>query len=114
MKFTQKIVIITPLLLTLYFLWSPPVKAYSVCGLKKEAASFQTKSYLITICPGEASYQMIIIYPDGTGYKRIPVQKEDNKFKGSDEQHNYIIDNKKLIIGTDGQDPVKEKVIKFR
>ncbi|WP_049802569.1 hypothetical protein [Gloeothece verrucosa] len=36
--------------------------AHSVCGLKREEASFKTKSYLITICPGEASFQLILTY----------------------------------------------------
>lgn len=92
----------------------PPVNAHSVCGLKAEEASFRTKSYLITICLGEASYQMVITYHDGTGYKRIPVQKEGNKFRGSDEQHNYIIDSRQLIIGTDGKDPIREQVIRSK
>jgi len=110
MKFPPKI--ITVLLFTLPLLSTQPVNAYSVCGLKREEASFKTKSYLITICPGEASYQMIITYPDGTGYKRISAQKEGNKYRGSTQDHNYIIDPKQLIIGTDGQDPLKEKVVK--
>lgn len=91
-----------------------PTKAHSVCGLKAEEASFRTQSYLITICPGEASFQMIVTYPDGTGYKRIPVQQEGDQFRGSDEQHNYIIDSRQLIIGTDGEDPIRERVTQFR
>lgn len=91
-----------------------PANAYGVCGLEAEAASFRTKSYLITICLGEASYQMAITYPDGTGYKLIPVQKEGNKFRGADEQHNYMIDSRQLIIGTDGENPIREQVIESK
>jgi hypothetical protein len=87
-----------------------PAKAHSVCGLKPEEASFRTQSYLITICLGEASFQMILTYHDGTGYKRIPVQQEGDKFRGSDGQHNYIIDSRNLVIGTDGKDPIRERV----
>jgi hypothetical protein len=85
--------------------------AYSVCGTKREMASFKTESYLITICPGEASLQLILTYHDGTGYKRIPVQEEGQKYRGSDGNQNYIIDKKQLIIGTDGEEPVRESVI---
>ena len=88
--------------------------AFSVCGLSREHASFKTKSYLITICSGEASLQMVKIYHDGTGYQRIPVQKEGKKFRGSDDQHNYILDSKQLLIGTDGEQPVIEKVIQYK
>jgi hypothetical protein len=83
----------------------------SVCGLTREYAFFKTKNYLITICVGEASFQMIKLFHDGTGYQRIPVQKEGNKFRGSDDKHNYILDSKQLLIGTDGKPPVIEKVI---
>jgi hypothetical protein len=58
----------------------------SVCGLSREYAFFKTKNYLITICVGEASFQMIKLFHDGTGYQRIPVQKEGNKFIGSDRK----------------------------
>jgi hypothetical protein len=88
--------------------------AYSVCGTKREAAAFKTKSYLITICPGEASFQLILTYHNGTGYKRIPVQKEGNKYRGSDGKNNYIIDRNQLIIGTDGEDPIREAVIEAK
>jgi hypothetical protein len=91
-----------------------PAIAYSVCGTKREAATFKTKSYLITICPGEASFQLILTYHDGTGYKRIPVQKEGNKYRGSDGKNNYIIDQNQLIIGTDGEDPIREAVIEAK
>ena len=83
----------------------------SVCGLTREYAFFKTKNYLITICVGEASFQMIKLFHDGTGYQRIPVQKEGNKFRGSDDQHNYILDSRQLLIGTDGKPPVIERVI---
>ena len=83
----------------------------SVCGLSREYAFFKTKNYLITICVGEASFQMIKLFHDGTGYQRIPVQKEGNKFIGSDDKHNYILDSRQLLIGTDGEPPVIEKVI---
>jgi hypothetical protein len=83
----------------------------SVCGLTREYAFFKTKNYLITICVGEASFQMIKLFHDGTGYQRIPVQKEGNKFIGSDDKHNYILDSRQLLIGTDGEPPVIERVI---
>lgn len=83
----------------------------SVCGLSRREAFFKTKSYLITICVGEASLQMIKLFHDGTGYQRIPVQKEGNKFRGSDDKHNYILDSRQLLIGTDGKPPVIERVI---
>ena len=82
----------------------------SVCGLTREYAFFKTKNYLITICVGEASFQMIKLFHDGTGYQRIPVQKEGNKFIGSDDKHNYILDSRQLLIGTDGEPPVIERV----
>lgn len=85
--------------------------AFSVCGTRKERATFKTKSYLITICPGEASYQLILTFHDGTGYQRIPVQQEGRKFRGSDGKHNYIIDRQQFIIGTDGEQPIRESVI---
>ena len=88
-----------------------PAQAYSVCGIKGEEASFKTQTYLVTICLGEASYQMIITYPDGTGYKKIPVQREGAKFRGTDGQHNYIIDQQTFVIGTDGEPPIRERVI---
>ncbi|MBR8826290.1 MAG: hypothetical protein DSM107014_00045 [Gomphosphaeria aponina SAG 52.96 = DSM 107014] len=86
--------------------------AFSVCGLQGEEAYFKTDSYLITICLGEASYQMIITYHDGTGYQRIPAQREGALFRGSDSQHNYIIDSNTFVIGTDGEPPIRERVIK--
>lgn len=88
--------------------------AYSVCGITREAASFKTKNYLITICHGEASFQLILTYHDGTGYKRIPVQKEGSKYRGSDGKNNYIIDRNQLIIGTDGEPPIREAVIESK
>ena len=88
--------------------------AYSVCGLRPEAAAFKTKSYLITICLGEASYQLILMYHDGTGYKRVPVQREGSKFRGTDGQQNYIIDRQQFVIGTDGKEPIRERVLTSR
>jgi len=88
--------------------------AFSVCGLSREHASFKTKSYLITICSGEASLQMVKTFWDGTGYQRIPVQREGRLFRGSDDRHNYILDSRQLLIGTDGEKPVIEKVIQRR
>ena len=38
--------------------FSQKASAFSVCGLTREYASFKTKSYLITVCVGEASFQM--------------------------------------------------------
>jgi hypothetical protein len=94
--------------------FSQRASAFSVCGLSREHASFKTKSYLITICSGEASLQMIKTFWDGTGYQRIPVQKEGRLFRGSDDRHNYILDSRQLLIGTDGEKPVIEKVIQRR
>ncbi|WP_013334377.1 hypothetical protein [Gloeothece verrucosa] len=90
------------------------VEAHSVCGLKKETAAFKTKSYLVTICPGEASFQLILTYHDGTGYKRIPVQQEGRRFRGSDGKNNYIIDRQVFVIGTDGKQPIREVVLESR
>lgn len=94
--------------------FSQRASAFSVCGLSREHASFKTKSYLITICSGEASLQMVKTFWDGTGYQRIPVQKEGRLFRGSDDRHNYILDSRQLLIGTDGEKPVIEKVIQRR
>lgn len=88
--------------------------AFSVCGINREEASFKTKSYLITICRGEATFQMVMTYWDGTGYRKIPVQKEGRKFRGSDGKNNFIIDSRQLIIGTDGEQPVRESVIQSK
>ncbi len=93
---------------------SQPAIAFSVCGINREEASFKTKSYLVTICRGEASFQMVMTYWDGTGYRKIPVQKEGRKFRGSDGKNNFIIDSKQLIIGTDGEQPVRENVIQSK
>lgn len=87
---------------------------YSVCGMKGEIASFKTRSYLITICPGEASLHLILMYHDGTGYKRIPVEESGDKFRGSDGKNNFIIDRRQLVIGTDGEVPIRESVIEFK
>ncbi len=94
--------------------FSQKASAFSVCGLTREYASFKTKSYLITVCVGEASFQMIKMYHDGTGYQRITVQKEGKIFRGSDDQHNYILDSRQLLIGTDGEPPVIERVIQSK
>jgi hypothetical protein len=53
---------------------------------------------------------MIITYPDGTGYQRIPVQQEGNLFRGTDGKRNYIIDSRNLVIGIDGEPPIRERV----
>ncbi len=90
------------------------VLAHSVCGLKSEVASFRTSTYLITVCPGEASYQMILMFPDGTGYQKIPTQRQGNRFNGSDGKHNYIIDRQTFIIGTDGEPPIRQAVTRAR
>lgn len=94
--------------------FSQKASAFSVCGLSRQHASFKTKSYLITICSGEASLQMVKTFWDGTGYQRIPVQREGRLFRGSDDRHNYILDSRQLLIGTDGEKPVIEKVIQRR
>jgi len=94
--------------------FSQKADAFSVCGLSREHASFKTKSYLITICSGEASLQMVKTFWDGTGYQRIPVEREGRKFRGSDDRHNYILDSKQLLIGTDGEKPVIEKVLQHK
>jgi hypothetical protein len=115
-KFSQVTAILLFLTITITFEVNSPSSAiaYSVCGTKREAASFKTKSYLITICPGEASFQLILTYHDGTGYKRIPVQKEGKKYRGSDGKNNYIIDRNQLIIGTDGEEPIREAVVEAK
>jgi|GEM_PF-1491347 len=88
--------------------------AFSVCGLQQPEANFKTNSYLITICRGEATYQMIITFHDGTGYQRIPVEREGSLFRGSDGQHNYIVDSSRFVIGTDGEQPITEQVIESK
>lgn len=85
--------------------------AFSVCGLQEPEATYRTETRLITICIGEASFQLIMTYLDGTGYTRIPVIQEGDLFRGSDGQHNYIIDNNTFVIGTDGEPPIRERVI---
>ncbi|MDM9380615.1 hypothetical protein QUB80_07835 [Chlorogloeopsis sp. ULAP01] len=90
---------------------TPKAKAYGVCGLKTPEAQFKTAKHLVTICPGEASFQMIITYHDGSGYKRMAATRRGDRFSGSDAQHNYIIDSKRFIIGTDGKEPIRENVI---
>ena len=88
--------------------------AFSVCGLEQPQATFKTTKRLISICRGEASFQMVITFYDGTGYQRIPVQREKNQFRGTDGQHNYIVNNREFIIGTDGEPPQREKVLQSR
>lgn len=91
------------------------VMAHSVCGLRNEVASFRTSTYLITICPGEASLQMVLTFPDGTGYQILPAERDGNRFRGSsDGKRNYIVDRQTLIIGTDGEPPVRQKVTRAR
>ncbi len=84
--------------------------AFSVCGLRREEATFRTKSYLVTICRGEASFQLIMTYHDGTGYRRVPVVQEGRKFRGSEGGNNFIIDRNTFVIGTDGKEPIRESV----
>ncbi|MEA5571943.1 hypothetical protein [Calothrix sp. UHCC 0171] len=98
------VVLITGALIT------PEAKAASVCGEKTPEAKFRTTGHLVTICPGEASFQMVITYHDGSGYIRVPANREGGKFSGSDGKHNYIIDSRKFIIGTDGEQPKTENV----
>ncbi len=88
--------------------------AYSVCGLRTQIASFKTNSYLITICPGEASFQLILTYHDGTGYTKIPVEQDGKRYRGSDGKRNYIIDPQQFVIGIDGEQPFRESVIESR
>lgn len=97
--------------ITTFAVAQPPANAFSVCGLITPERSFKTESRLITICRGEATFQMIITFHDGTGYQRIPVQQEGNLFRGTDGQHNYIIDDQTFVIGTDGEPPIRERVI---
>lgn len=91
--------------------FSLPAGAFSVCGLAPEEASFKTENHLITICLGEASFQMVITYHDGTGYRIIPVEREGNLFRGTNGQNNFIIDENTFVIGTDGEPPIRESVI---
>jgi hypothetical protein len=86
-------------------------QAFSVCGLREPEATFKTESRLITICIGEASFQMVITFHDGTGYQIIPVDQEGNLFRGTDGTHNYIIDENTFVLGTDGEPPIRERVI---
>ncbi|MEB3310487.1 MAG: hypothetical protein VKJ02_09655 [Snowella sp.] len=88
-----------------------PAIAHSVCGLQPAYALFRTKSYLVTICLGEATFQLIMTYLDGTGYRKVPVEKEGQRFRGSDGKNNFIIDSRHFIIGTDGEPPIREAVI---
>lgn len=90
---------------------TPEAKAYGVCGLEQEAASFKTTKRLVTICYGEASLQMVITYYNGTGYVKVSATREGDKFSGSNSQNNYIIDSKRFILGTDGEKPIRENVI---
>ncbi|WP_019508738.1 hypothetical protein [Pleurocapsa sp. PCC 7319] len=85
--------------------------AHSVCGLNKKQASYRTNNYLISICLGEASYQGVVTYLDGTGYKRFPIQKEGRKYVGIEGNNNYIIDEKTFVLGTDGEEPIRERVV---
>ena len=87
---------------------------HSVCGLRNTVASFRTAKRLITICPGEASYQMILTFPDGTGYQKIPVERRGKRFNGSDGRHNYVIDKQTFVIGTDGKPPIRQAVTQSR
>jgi hypothetical protein len=97
---------------TLLFLTTMlPAQAYSVCGLSKSQASFRTKNHLITICSGEASFQMIMTYIDGTGYEKIPVERSQNKYQGSWEDTDYKIDSKFLVIKSKREAPITEKVL---
>jgi hypothetical protein len=93
---------------------SSPVAAFSVCGLARPEATFKTTGRLVTICRGEASFQMIMTFYDGTGYQRIPVEREKGLFRGTDGTHNYIINKRELIIGTDGKPPQRERVLQAR
>jgi hypothetical protein len=87
--------------------------AFSVCGLREPEATFQTDSRLVAICIGEASYQMVIMFHDGTGYTRVPAERQDQGFRGIDPNNinNYLIDSQRFIIGTDGEPPIREAVI---
>lgn len=116
-KFNKILTLFSGISITTSLLWALPVQkafAYSVCGLQAEEASFRTENHLITICSGEASYQMIMTYLDGTGYKRMPAEQRENSFSASDGQHNYIIDSSKLTIGTDGETPQREAVVESK
>ncbi len=88
--------------------------AFSVCGLQKPQATFKTTRRLITICRGEASFQMIMTYYDGTGYQIIPVQREKNLYRGTDGINNFIVNNREFIIGSDGEPPQRERVIQAK
>ncbi|OKH38019.1 hypothetical protein NIES2101_36260 [Calothrix sp. HK-06] len=92
-------------------LMAPETKAASVCGEQTPEAKFKTPKHLVTICPGEANFQMVITYYDGSGYTRVPATREGNKYSGTNGQRNYIIDSRKFIIGTDGEQPITENVI---
>jgi hypothetical protein len=88
-------------------------EAYSVCGVQEPEATYKTESYLVTICLGEASYQMVLTFHDGTGYKRVPAERQGQGFRGTDLNNinNYLVDSQRFILGTDGEPPVREQVL---
>lgn len=95
-------------------LYYQPAQAYSVCGLRPPEASFKTESRLVTICIGEASFQMVITFHDGTGYEIFPViERDGNMFRATsqDGMRNFIIDSSTFVIGTDGELPIRERVL---
>ncbi|MGB3510100.1 MAG: hypothetical protein WBA93_12855 [Microcoleaceae cyanobacterium] len=83
------------------------------CGSMQEEAYYRTENHQINICLGEASFQMIVSNFDGTERYKMPATKRGNRFDGSNQYHNYSISPRRFQIGTDGEPPVREKVIKY-
>ncbi|MGK7921085.1 MAG: hypothetical protein AB4080_13870 [Trichodesmium sp.] len=82
------------------------------CGSMQEEAYYRTENHHINICLGEASYQMIVSNFDGTERSKMPATKRGDRFDGSNKYHNYSVTPRGFQIGTDGEPPVREKVIK--
>ncbi len=86
----------------------------TTCGSMQEEAYYRTKNHQINICLGEASYQMIVSNFDGTKRDKMPATKRGNRFDGSNKYHNYSVTPRAFQIGTDGEPPVREKVIEHK
>lgn len=82
------------------------------CGSMQEEAYYRTENYQINICLGEASYQMIVSNFDGTERQKMPATRREDRFDASNQYHNYSVTPRGFQIGTDGEPPVREKVIK--
>ena len=83
------------------------------CGSMQEEAYYRTENHHINICLGEASFQMIVSNFDATKRDKMPATKRGDRFDASNQYHNYSVTPKMFQIGTDGEPPVREKVIKY-